>query len=66
MTKRRKNKRSVAAAVGIPIPDGVAALIRQTLVGQLRLRLAEVITGKPNVAPTVRQILQYLRKPEYC
>jgi hypothetical protein len=61
VTKRRKNKRSVAAAVGIPIPDGVAALIRQTLVGQLRLRLAEVITGKPNVAPTVRQILQYLR-----
>ena len=48
MTKRRRNKRSMAAAVGIPIPDRVAALIRQTLVAQLRLRLAEVITGKPN------------------
>lgn len=64
MTKRRKSKNPSAAraVVGVPIPDKVAALFRQTLVGQLRLRLAETITGRRNAAPTVRQILQYLRK----
>jgi hypothetical protein len=47
---------------GIPVPADVAAEMRATLGGELRLRLYERIAGRKNVAPNFRRVLRYLRK----
>jgi len=64
MAKRskKKTKKTVPTLGGMLVPDDVAAEMRKTLVGQLRLQLGELITGRKNVAPIFRQILRYLRE----
>lgn len=65
VSKRRKKnetKKTMPAPNGIPLPDRIAEEIRGTLVGQLQLKLWELITGRKNIAPIYKQILRYLRE----
>lgn len=59
---RAKARKKRPMSDGILVPDDVAAEMRATLIGELRLRLYERIAGRKNVAPNVRRILRSLRK----
>jgi hypothetical protein len=61
-SKKKKTKKTMPAPNGIPLPDHIAEEIRGTLVGQLQLKLWELITGRKDIAPIYKQILRYLRK----
>jgi hypothetical protein len=54
-SKKKKTKKTMPAPNGIPLPDQIAEEIRGTLVGQLQLRLWELITGRKNIAPIYKQ-----------
>lgn len=62
MRSRAKARKKRSMSDGAPVPEDVAAEMRETLIGELRLKLYERIAGRKSVAPNFRRIFRYLRK----